>query len=39
MWTVDADRSCPQSRNTPFEGWELTGRAVLTVVAVGLGGS
>jgi dihydroorotase len=31
-WTVDAARFLSKSRNTPFGGWELTGRAVLTVV-------
>ena len=31
-WTVEARRFLSKSRNTPFEGWPLTGRAVLTVV-------
>jgi dihydroorotase len=31
-WTVDAKRFLSKSRNTPFGGWELTGRATLTVV-------
>jgi dihydroorotase len=31
-WTVEAKRFQSKSRNTPFGGWELTGRAVLTVV-------
>jgi dihydroorotase len=31
-WTVDPDRFLSRSRNTPFAGWELTGRAILTVV-------
>jgi dihydroorotase len=32
-WTVDRDASFSLSRNTPFHGWELKGRAVRTVVA------
>jgi dihydroorotase len=31
-WTVDPQRFLSRSRNTPFAGWPLTGRAVLTVV-------
>lgn len=31
-WTVRAERFLSKSRNTPFEGWDLVGRAVLTVV-------
>ncbi len=31
-WTVDRDASFSQSRNTPFHGWELRGRAVRTIV-------
>lgn len=31
-WTVDRDASFSLSRNTPFHGWELKGRAVRTVV-------
>lgn len=31
-WTVDRDAFVSMSRNTPFHGWELTGRAVLTIV-------
>jgi dihydroorotase len=31
-WTVDPGRFLSRSRNTPFAGWELRGRAVLTVV-------
>jgi dihydroorotase len=31
-WVVDADASHSRSRNTPFHGWELKGRAVRTVV-------
>ena len=32
-WTVDRDRSFSRSRNTPFHGWTLKGRAVRTLVA------
>jgi len=32
-WTVDAGESQSLSRNTPFHGWELRGRAVRTMVA------
>lgn len=32
-WTVDRDASFSQSRNTPFHGWQLKGRAVRTIVA------
>jgi dihydroorotase len=31
-WVVDAAASPSQSRNTPFTGWTLKGRAVMTVV-------
>jgi dihydroorotase len=31
-WTVDREASFSLSRNTPFHGWELKGRAVRTVV-------
>ncbi len=31
-WTVDAGRFLSKSRNTPFDGWKLTGRAVRTIV-------
>ena len=31
--SVDPDRFCSKSRNTPFRGWTLKGRAVLTVVS------
>lgn len=30
-WTVRAEAFCSKSRNTPFEGRRLTGRAILTV--------
>ena len=32
-WTVDREASLSRSRNTPFGGWQLKGRAVRTVVA------
>ncbi|HSG49224.1 MAG TPA: amidohydrolase family protein, partial [Longimicrobiales bacterium] len=31
-WTVDRSAFVSMSHNTPFHGWELSGRAVLTVV-------
>ncbi len=31
-WTVEAGRFRSRSRNTPFEGWAVQGKAVLTVV-------
>jgi dihydroorotase len=32
-WTVEADSFQSASRNTPFHGWKLKGRAVRTIVA------
>jgi dihydroorotase len=32
-WTVDREQSFSLSRNNPFHGWELKGRAVRTIVA------
>ncbi len=32
-WTVDAAEFCSRSRNTPFDGWKLKGRAIATIVA------
>ncbi|MBY0513278.1 MAG: dihydroorotase [Gemmataceae bacterium] len=31
-WTIDATAFKTKSRNTPFHGWEVTGRAVCTIV-------
>jgi dihydroorotase len=31
-FTVDANTFCSKSRNTPFNGWELKGKAVMTMV-------
>jgi dihydroorotase len=31
-WTVDASQFKSKSRNTPFDGWKLRGRAVQTIV-------
>lgn len=31
-WTFDAAKSRSKSHNTPFDGWQLTGRVVATVV-------
>ena len=31
-WTVDAERMHSKSRNTPFNGWNLRGQAVATLV-------
>jgi dihydroorotase len=31
-WTVQADSFASISRNTPFDGWKLKGRAVRTIV-------
>ncbi len=32
VWTVDPTMFVSRSRNTPFGGWELKGRAVTTIV-------
>ena len=32
-WTFDASKSLSKSRNTPFDGWQLTGKAVATIVS------
>ena len=31
-WTVDPATFASKSRNTPFAGWELQGKAVMTIV-------
>ena len=31
-WTVDADKFRSKGRNCPFNGWELKGKAVMTIV-------
>jgi len=32
-WTFEAAQSLSKSRNTPFDGWSFTGRAVATIVS------
>lgn len=32
-WTFDAAKSLSKSRNTPFDGWQLTGKVMATIVA------
>ena len=31
-WTFEAAKSRSKSRNTPFDGWQLTGKVVATIV-------
>jgi dihydroorotase len=31
-WTFDAARSLSLSKNTPFDGWQLTGKVIATIV-------
>ncbi|MBN2333502.1 MAG: dihydroorotase [Deltaproteobacteria bacterium] len=31
-WTIDAEHFASKSRNTPFNGWQVRGKAVLTIV-------
>jgi dihydroorotase len=31
-WTFDAAKSLSKSKNTPFDGWQLTGKVVTTIV-------
>lgn len=33
QWTVDAQELASKSKNTPFDGWEMKGAAVCTIVA------
>jgi dihydroorotase len=33
QWTVEADKLQSKSKNSPFLGWQLKGKAVATVVA------
>ncbi|MGB2823309.1 MAG: amidohydrolase family protein, partial [Phycisphaerae bacterium] len=32
-WTVSVEKFASKSRNCPYDGWRLTGRAVATIVA------
>lgn len=32
-WKIDAEQFVSKSRNCPFHGWDVTGRAVATIVA------
>lgn len=32
-WTFQASKALSKSRNTPFDGWQFTGRVVATIVA------
>ena len=31
-WTIDSNQFVGKSRNCPFDGWEVTGRAITTIV-------
>jgi dihydroorotase len=35
-WTVDAEQFASKSRNCPFHGWAVNGRAVVTIVGGGV---
>ncbi|HEV2112799.1 MAG TPA: dihydroorotase [Terriglobales bacterium] len=35
-WTFEASKSRSKSKNTPFDGWQMTGKAVVTIVAGGI---
>lgn len=32
QWTIDANAFASKSRNCPFDGWKVTGRAITTIV-------
>jgi dihydroorotase len=32
-WTIDVEQFAGKSRNCPFHGWQVTGRAVATIVS------
>jgi dihydroorotase len=32
-WTFDVSKSSSLARNTPFDGWQLTGKPIVTIVA------
>jgi dihydroorotase len=32
-WTFEKAKSLSKSKNTPFDGWQLQGKAVATIVA------
>ena len=32
-WTVDAQKLASKSKNTPFDGWQMKGAALCTIVA------
>ena len=32
VWTIEADKFASKSRNCPFDGWDVTGRATTTIV-------
>ena len=32
QWVVNKDEFCSKSTNTPFDGWRLQGKAVMTIV-------
>jgi dihydroorotase len=31
-WTVDIKSFCSKGKNSPFHGWQMQGKAVLTIV-------
>lgn len=32
-WTVDVKKFCSKGKNSPFQGWEMQGKAILTIVS------